>query len=606
MPRTAHVLSNSKGERRPQHIIFFDTETHIDRRKDSSELHTLKLGHAIYCRLNARSMLETIQTLDFTTYDQFNKFVIKTVNQIDKLYVVSHNIAFDIAATHSLVELPRAGYKLASFYSKATTTMISLRCNKRVIWLLDNSNFFIGKLEILGELVGLLKLKIDFETCSDDDLLIYCQRDVQIMVKLWQLWFDFMSAHDIGNWKMTTSSTAFEAFRHRFIPHTIAIHNDDDVIALERAAYHGGRVEVKYLGYYEGQCYYLDVNSMYPYVMREFEYPYRKYDMQNVAYPSNVAKWLEKYSVIAKVRLKTELNAYPCLLNGKLCYPVGEFITTLCTPELKHLLEYGELLEVYFVQIYGKYPLFVDYVNYFYKLRLKYKQEGNASFEKICKLFGNGLYGKFGQKEIIQEVLAEAPVDMVQTVYGYDDPSHSYYTDTTLGGYTIRTSEGLVAYNAFPAIASHVTAYARMYLFSIIQQIPDKHYYYCDTDSVIVDEVGYKAVEHMLDDQKLGGLKIERSSRWLGIQAAKVYNMEDRSRIKGISTSADMIAPLTWRQRRWPKLGSMLATYGVEDYQTFEQHKSLSLLNSQVDTTSLPFCSPLQVSVRAGANVLTE
>ncbi len=600
--RSAHFLSNSKGERRPRHIVFFDTETNIETLQDGAEFHTLKLGHALYCRLDGLSDLKEIEGIDFYDYNTINDWLVVLANRHDKLYLVCHNVAFDVAATHLFEQLARRGYKLKSLYSKATTSLISFSSNKRIIWLLDNSNFFTGKLETLGKLVGRDKGKVSFDNVSNAKLLEYCQNDVMIMVDAWRLWFKFLEKHDIGNWKMTTSSTAFEAFRHKFIPHSIAIHDNDEAILLEREAYHGGRVETKYLGYREGRAYYLDVNSMYPYVMSQFQYPYRLYSHYTEVQLSAIERWLNKYSVIARCKIKTEVNAYPAIVNKKLCYPVGEFITTLSTPELEHVLEHGEILEVYEAAYYAKYPLFREYVDYFYKQRLVYRSEGNKPFEQICKLMGNGLYGKFGQKEINQQLLCEAPIELVRTVYGFDIPTNTHYTDVTLGGMTIRTFEGLVAYNSFPAIASHVTAYARMYLYSLIEQVSLHHFYYCDTDSLIVDEQGYHELLQLVDENRLGGLKIEKESAWLAVAAPKVYNMGDRARIKGISKSAHLIAPNTWRQQRWPKLGSMLATYGTNDYTVFQQNKTLSF-NSQTCVPSVSgWTSPLRLSVVEGQN----
>lgn len=600
--RSAHFLSNSKGERRPRHIVFFDTETNIESFDNGDEYHTLSLGHALYCRLDGLSDLKEIERLDFYEYPVFNNWIVKLANSCDKLHIVCHNVAYDVASTHLFTELARRGYKLKSLYSKATTSLISFFANKRLIWLLDNSNFFVGKLENLGKMVGLDKGHVDFSDVSNAELLSYCQNDVMIMVKAWRLWFKFLEEHDIGNWKMTTSSTAFEAFRHKFIPHSISIHDNEEAINLERNAYHGGRCETKFLGFKTGKFYYLDVNSMYPFVMSHFDYPYRLYRYTKSASPSTIQRWLDKYSVISLCKIKTEINAYPAIVDKRLCYPVGEFITTLSTPELEHLLEHGELLEVYEAAYYARYPLFKEYVEYFYKQRLAYRQEGNEPFEAICKLMGNGLYGKFGQKEIRQELLSEAPIELVRTVYGYDIPSDTHYTDVTLGGMTIRTSEGLVAYNSFPAIASHVTAYARMYLYSLIQMVPKEHFYYSDTDSLIVDEIGYNHLEHLLSDTSLGSLKIEKSSYWLAIAAPKVYNMGDRARIKGISKSAHLVAPNTWRQKRWPKLGSMLATYGVDDYQVFSQDKTLSFKAETCVPSPSGWTFPLRLEVSEGKN----
>lgn len=595
--RRPSCIKQSKGSRRPKHVIFFDTETHISRNPDGSEYHTLKLGFLLFTELDEHNRLQITDELEFTTVKEFNDYVVKKANKHDKIYLVSHNIVYDIAATHSLVELPHRGYKLTSLYSKATTTLIRLQSNKRRVWLLDNSNFFIGKLETLAELTDFPKIKIDLENCTDEELMVYCRRDVEIVWKLWNIWLSFLDEHDIGNFKMTTSSTAFEAYRHKFIPHSIDLHTDEKTTRLERDSYHGGRVECKFIGAVEGDMYYVDVNSMYPYVMREYEYPYRWYYTYTNPDLRLLKEKLERYCCTARVVIRTEKNAFPGIVNDRLCYPVGEFETVMSTPELKYAIEHCEIVEIKELAIYAKEKLFTSYVDYFYPLRQRYRAEGNRAFEKIVKLLGNGLYGKFGQKGMEQEILEETNPERVEIVYHYNENTKEYYTDTTIGGVTIRTTESEIGSRSFVAIAAHVTAHARMYLWSLIEQVPKGHYFYCDTDSLIVDTVGKYALDTYLENSGLGGLKIEQHSSWVGILAPKCYNMENRLRLKGIKKDATLIDWAAWKQKRWPKLGSMIAHYGVTDYKLFPVQKTLSFANETVNVSASGWTSPLRVGL---------
>jgi DNA polymerase elongation subunit (family B) len=63
--------------------------------------------------------------------------------------------------------------------------------------------------------------------------------------------------------------------------------------------------------------------------------------------------------------------------------------------------------------------------------------------------------------------------------------------------------------NSFPAIASHVTSYARMVIWKAIKYCQKNNikYYYCDTDSIFID--GELPAE-MVDDSELGKFKVEK------------------------------------------------------------------------------------------------
>ncbi|GAH94157.1 unnamed protein product, partial [marine sediment metagenome] len=74
---------------------------------------------------------------------------------------------------------------------------------------------------------------------------------------------------------ITKASQAFCAYRFRFMDHKIYIHNDVTVQNLERSAYIGGRVECFRLGKIPGKQFVsMDINSMYPFVMKAEKYPY--------------------------------------------------------------------------------------------------------------------------------------------------------------------------------------------------------------------------------------------------------------------------------------------------------------------------------------------
>jgi hypothetical protein len=62
---------------------------------------------------------------------------------------------------------------------------------------------------------------------------------------------------------------------------------------------------------------------------------------------------------------------------------------------------------------------------------------------------------------------------------------------------------------SFPAIASHVTSYARLILWKVIKWCKDNNvkYYYCDTDSIFVEA---EISPEFTDENILGKLKVEK------------------------------------------------------------------------------------------------
>ena len=82
--------------------------------------------------------------------------------------------------------------------------------------------------------------------------------------------------------------------------------------------------------------------------------------------------------------------------------------------------------------------------------------------------------------------------------------------------------------------------------------------YYCDTDSLIVNHMGYYNLEHMIDENKLGMLKVETHSPWLIVNAPKDYEMEGRKKIKGIRNNALDMGDGKYIQEQWVKLAGLI------------------------------------------------
>jgi len=307
----------------------------------------------------------------------------------------------------------------------------------------------------------------------------YCHRDVEILKEMFCRWLEFLYAHDLGNFRFTLAGQAFTAFRHRFMKHDIYIHDNKQILQLERDAYRGGRTEAFRLGRLPGVIYYLDVNSLYPYVMRNFEYPVRLIRWGDKLTKNQLKYYLQSYCVIAHVKIRTEEPAFGMRME-RLVFPTGTFCVTLCTEELKYAFEHDMIEEIYQYAVYQKANIFQEYVDFFYSLKEQYTREQNPVFRSISKLFLNSLYGKFGQKQENIEFLTDVDDDSVEV-------SDYINADTGEQGQIIQFANRMYfrkkgedeAFDSFPAIAAEVTANARMHLWRLMQKAGRENVYYC-------------------------------------------------------------------------------------------------------------------------------
>ncbi|GAJ06420.1 unnamed protein product, partial [marine sediment metagenome] len=132
------------------------------------------------------------------------------------------------------------------------------------------------------------------------------------------------------------------------------------------------------------------------------------------------------------------------------------------------------------------------------------------------------------------------------------------------------------SYNSFPAISSHVTAYGRIYLWQLIQVAGYGNYFYCDTDSLIVNDKGLDNLYCMINDTELGMLKLEETLSHLVIWGLKDYETDKKTVIKGIRKNAVSLGNGVYQQELWPSFKGIFKTTNVNKYMVKHVTKHLT------------------------------
>jgi len=342
------------------------------------------------------------------------------------------------------------------------------------------------------------------------------------------------------------------AYRHSFMDYGIKIHTDKSVCELERAAYRGGRVECFAVGDLSGEIFYqLDVNGMYCAMMSWYEYPRFLKSWPLSLSLKGLKATIKKHCVIARVILETDIPVFPLRAGTFNIYPVGTFQAVLSTPELEFALERCKVLKVGRVAIYEKAPIFAAYASCFANLKEQYEQAGNGPFRAIAKKLSNSLYGKFGQTNIETDLSFEMPPMAPREAPYYDWRTKHWCRIYKLGYQTVYERSGDESFNSFPAIPAHVTAYARMYLWSLIEQAGRENVFYCATDSLVVNQQGFDKLENLVDDHKLGYLKVQNVADELEIWGPNNLRLGATLKSGGIRKSAKQVGHNMYEQDKF-------------------------------------------------------
>lgn len=562
-----HTIHTKNKKHDYRYFIFFDTETMSIKDKDN-EILTLKLGCAKYWD---RELNKTEDIIFYKPKD-FWQWVFKK-SKDKEIVIYAYNTDVDFKIVKGLHFLLAFGYEPLNCWLE-TTFILKFKKGKTVINIWDVGNYFKKDneahttLKKLGEILKLPKLDINFDSCSINELIIYCQRDVEIIFQAIKSLFEFLNVNKLGNIKSTASSLGFNIFTTKFLKEKIVIHSLKNLLEIEKKSYRGGFTDCFKIGNFKQKLYHLDVNSMYPYVMKNNVFPI---NLSTYSSDKNLFDVLfkaieDKKSIIAVVNIflpkdkafilsKCEVNK-----EDKTCRLSGQYWATLTTPELNYVLKYGKILMIDSIAVYDNAYIFSEFIDFFYKKRLEYLEQNNLIFSEFCKLIMNSVYGKFGQRKYEYTKVNTSKTFKINSLNNFIIDNNGEVLEQKIyqfgyNIYVIKLTEDM-SFNSFIPIPSHVTAYARDYLTELIEIAEIDNVYYTDTDSLIVNEKGYKNLEKFMG-KGLGQIKLVGISNYTEIINPKHYTFNDITKIKGIKINAKKIIEtdkgVAFKQKKWQR-----------------------------------------------------
>lgn len=585
---------------RPNKVLYFDTETKT-RVVGAETHHRMKIAWTCYYEKRSSRSKDTTAWLFWDEVLPLNQYIESLCKDKTVLYIFAHNIFFDLQCSDFFYYFTKEGWVLDFHYDKGMTYILTIHKGKKRIRCLSTTNFYPVSLKKLGKMVGLPKLDVDFNEDNPEKLKVYCRRDVEILKATMEGYWAFLDKHDLGKFVASRAGQAFIAYRHRFMLTDISVHRDEDISEFERESYFGGRVECGFIGKASGGPFVsLDVNSMYPYVMRTFRYPTQLHDEKTNPSLSDLKMALRTKCVIARVYLNTDEPAYPVKHNNRLVFPVGQFPCVLCTESLRYAIEKNHLVKIGHMSTYKAENIFANYVDYFYDLKVKYSKEKNKIMTTLAKYFLNCLYGKFGQKSPLIEEEEEITYDGYYREESLDLVTGKTEVVTKLFNKLFITYGEKTASNSFVAVASHVTDNARLLLYSLMRCVGLDNVLYCDTDSLKIRTVHEAKLSEWLDQYELGKLKAEDRSDTLDIRAPKDYATDNECKIKGVPKSSIELRPGTYKYTNFPRQTSHLRKQITRYYITVPITKTLKRKYTKGVVLASGVVRPLKLNVPPG------
>jgi DNA polymerase type B, organellar and viral len=365
-----------------------------------------------------------------------------------------------------------------------------------------------------------------------NELIIYASLDCkilyEILIKFNELIFNRWNLN-INNYP-TLPSLAMGLFRSKFL-------NKDQVCVIKgksfndiKESYTGGSVDMIVAHGYN--IYHYDVNSLYPYVMKNNNMPIN--NMKFFEGDINILK-SDKVFGFFFVEIETPRNLNIPILqihnkNGTIS-PLGKFTGWFFSEELYNASDlFGYKFKILKGYTFDKANIFNSYVNELYALRLTYDKANPMNY--IAKILMNSLYGRFGlnpllpETNIIDKEMLEDFVDqgeISELIELGDKYLISFLSNNKVDSFLNGSSIEDVKSNI--AIASAITSYSRIHLAEIKKYCFDNNIklFYFDTDSVFVDR---PLPEHLIG-KSIGQWKLEATIKEAVFIAPKVYGYID-------------------------------------------------------------------------------
>lgn len=562
MLKESHYLRENKATGLPKRLLFLDTET-VKRYEwmYDAEVHRFKMGYTWFVKGEKGVYSRDRSEWEFHDYATVMlRYIEGKCVKSSPLFVIGSNVLFDMGASGMIPWFTDRGWERDFYYSKGLTFMMVISKGGLRIKFLSMQNFLPGSIAEVGDMIGMPVWDVDFDTCTDVQLTDHCYRDCHILGEGMLYYLDFLRRFGLGRFRLSVSGQAMGAYRHRFMDEKILIYHEREVNKFERSAYYGGRVEPFRIGKCEGGPFVqLDVNGMYPYVMELHKYPVKLYQCRMDVSPWQMKKVLKRFSVVARCQIETDEPVYPVRIDGLTCFPIGKFSTTLCTGSVEYALAHGHLKSVERCTLYHQAHIFGEYVDFFWTLRKGFKYVNNRIMEFVCKLFLNSMYGKFGeQRDSIVDFGWVDDNDAWRQEY-YNEVTESWGIEEVLfHKWTLYEGKEESPQSA-PAIAAHVTDYARNYLWKLMGRMGRENVLYVDTDSMIIRrDIAYSLGYSQVSEKELGFLKLESEMAELEIFGCKDYITERKVVRKGIRSEAVAIGSSVFSQEQFPSIVGLM------------------------------------------------
>ncbi len=486
-PAVIHYLRPNHVERSPHRLLVFDTETRPVNMQ-TPDTQTLRLWSAKLTRRHGHEPNKPrAERFHGHTPDDIADLITSLGRSDSALWVMAHNLNFDLAVTELPVRLADRGWRITD--AALTTDDPWFRATKgsHRLTVTDSWSYLPAAVEHIGELLSMPKMRMPDYSAEDAQWWPYCDRDVDIVTAAITQLMDWWDDGHYGNWSLTGASTGFSSYRHMQPAPRVLIDPDPDARALEADAITGGRRFTNRVGKMPRGLYAdLDIETAHLQVMRSFRLPFRRIKSFDSLAVDDVHLRTDWTDILASVTVEVSSPRYPLRTTHGVFYPVGRFTTTLAGPEIREAAKRGELRAIGHGWLYATSPHMRYWADWIAGLLDTSDDSTPPAVRLAAKSWSRSVPGKWDghTSEVVHREPDLRPGWLVEHGWIHDGRRKADFL--LVGGEQWTIARDLWSDDAFPAILAFIQSHTRVALGRLLDALGPAALSH-NTDGAIVD-----------------------------------------------------------------------------------------------------------------------
>ncbi len=519
-----HCIRGNAQSRMPRHWLYLDTESR-SRQVRGVSLQSWRLGVTHYDGWNeAKNRQRSPDVRRWGDPDEMWTYVTRTAPRRKRIVLVAHNLGYDLRISRAMSILPALGWSLVQYGAHRDTISLVWRHPKgATLVMVDSYSWLPMPLERIGKLLGEYKLPLPI---GDDIEQWYarCETDVSILQNACVAMWEHIRLNQLGNWQRTGAGTSWAHWRHCHYTHKVTCHEHSSLQAIEQRSMFAGRTEAWRHGRLDDGPYTeWDMSLAYTHIARDTILPVC-YSGHTYKLPEWVlagerkrTRWLIGAEVV------TDVPLLPTTSDTGIIWPVGTFNGYWWDVELSNAVTHGARVTVKDAYHYAAAPALKQWAATM--IRNVGNDDGKLSpiVQSMYKHWARTLIGKFASKYSTWETFGTGIDNQISIVPMGDHDTKAIEHLLFLGTTCYIETDEQYGNDAMPSITSSIMAECRVRLWQLMMIAGLEHVVYVDTDSLITDRIGSRALVRASEVRAAYSLRRKRLMQSLTIKGPRQY-----------------------------------------------------------------------------------